>query len=84
MTDGKEAQTGACHADIHACAAGPVDDDGLPRLIYIVLHAEVGRHPVDQHAVVGRHLWELLKGTEKKEACEPGLGGKTNVSLLCT
>lgn len=27
---------------------------------------------MDQHAVVGRHLWELLKGAEKKEACEPG------------
>lgn len=32
-----------------------------------MLHAEVGRHPVDQHAVVGRHLRELLKGTEEEE-----------------
>lgn len=57
---------------VHACAAGPVDDDRLSRLIYIVLHAEVGRHPVDQHAVVGRHLWELFKGTEKEKCVKPG------------
>lgn len=58
---------GAFYAYVHARAARPVDDDRLPRLIYIVLHAEVGRHPVDQHAVVGRHLRELLKGTEEEK-----------------
>lgn len=50
---------------LHACAAGPVDDDRLSRLVYIVLHAKVGRYPVDQHTVVGRHVRELLKGTER-------------------
>lgn len=52
------------YACLHACAAGPVDDDRLACMVYIVFHAEVGRHPMDQHAVVGRHLRELLKGTE--------------------
>lgn len=52
---------------LHASAAGPVDDDRLARLVYIVLHAKVGRHPMDQHAVVGRHVSELLKRTEKRE-----------------
>lgn len=47
----------------YARAAGPVDDDRLACLIYIVLHAKVGRHPMDQHTVVGRHMRELLKGT---------------------
>lgn len=47
----------------YACAAGPVDDDRLACLVYIVLHAKVGCHPMDQHTVVGRHVRELLKGT---------------------
>lgn len=38
---------------LHACAAGPVDDDGPARVVDVVLHAKVGRHPMDQHAVVG-------------------------------
>lgn len=50
---------------LHARAAGPVDDDRLACLVYIVLHAKVGRHPMDQHTVVGRHMRELLKGTER-------------------
>lgn len=50
---------------LHACAARPVDDDRFARLVYIVLHAKIGRHPMDQHTVVGRHLRELLKGTER-------------------
>lgn len=52
---------------LHACAAGPVDDDSLACLVYIVLHAKVGRYPMDQHTVVGRHVRELLKGTEMWE-----------------
>lgn len=55
---------------IHACAAGPVDDDRLACLVYVVLHAKVGRHPVDQHTVVRRHVGELLKGTERDGKCE--------------
>ena len=51
-------------AGLHASAAGPVDDDRFARLVYIVLHAKVGRHPMDQHTVVGRHVRKLLKGTE--------------------
>lgn len=54
---------------IHACAARPVDDDRLACLVYIVLHAKVGRHPVDQHTVVRRHVRELLKGTERDGEC---------------
>lgn len=38
---------------LHARAAGPVDDDGPARVVDVVLHAKVGRHPMDQHAVVG-------------------------------
>lgn len=56
-------------AYIHACAARPVDDDRLACLVYIVLHAKVGRHPVDQHTVVRRHVRELLKGTERDGKC---------------
>lgn len=56
------------YACLHACAAGPVDDDRLAGLIYIVLHAKVGRHPMDKHTVVGRHLRELFKGTERRKA----------------
>lgn len=33
-------------------------------MVYIVLHAKVGCHPVDQHSVVGRHVRELLEGAE--------------------
>lgn len=50
---------------LHACVAGPVDDDRLACLVYIVLHAKVGRHPMDKHSVVGRHVWELLKRAER-------------------
>lgn len=50
---------------LHACAAGPVDDDRPARLVHIMLHAKVGRYPMDQHTVVRRHLRELLKGTER-------------------
>lgn len=63
----------AWRACVHARAAGPVDDDGLSRLVHVVLHAEVGRHPVDQHAVVGRHLRELFKGTEEEEEEKKGV-----------
>lgn len=47
---------------LHACPARGVDDDRLACVVHIVLHAKVGRHPVDQHAVVRRHGSELLKG----------------------
>lgn len=57
---------------LHARAAGPVDDDRPARLVYIMLHAEVGRHPMDQHTVVRRHLRELLKGAERGEGARMG------------
>ena len=44
----------------HACVSRFVDDDGLAGLVYVVIHAKVGRHAVQQHAVVRRHLGELL------------------------
>ncbi len=50
---------------LHARVAGPVDDHRLACLVYIVLHAKVGRHPMDQHTVVGRHVREFLKGAER-------------------
>lgn len=73
--DRRERRTGSC-AHVHARAAGPVDDDRLSRLIHVVLHAEVGRHPVDQHAVVGGHLRELFEGAEEEKRVNPGTPAK--------
>lgn len=72
MLKGKNshAHTQSYYAHLHACAAGPVDDDRLACLVYIVFHAKVGRHPMDQHTVVGRHVRELLKGTERDRSRE--------------
>lgn len=36
------------------------DDDTLTRLIDVVLHAEVSRHPVDEHTIVRRHVRKLV------------------------
>lgn len=44
----------------HSCVARFVDDDRFPRLVHIVVHAKVGCHAVQQHAMIGGHLRELL------------------------
>ena len=44
-----------------------VHDDALSRLLNVVIHAEVGCAPVDQHTVVARHRGKLVvRLTEKK------------------
>lgn len=57
-------------ASLHPGAAGPVDDDRLARLVYVVIHAKVGRHSMDHHTMVGRHVRELLEGTEVREGLQ--------------
>lgn len=44
----------------HSCVARFVDDDRLPRLIHVVVHAKVGCYTMQQHAMIGSHLRELL------------------------
>lgn len=44
----------------HACVASLVDDDSLSCLIYIVVHAKVGSHTVQQHTVIRSHLRKFL------------------------
>lgn len=44
----------------HPRVARFVDDDRLPRLVHVVVHAKVGCHAMQQHAVVGGHLREFL------------------------
>lgn len=43
----------------HSGIAGFVDNDGLPRLVDVVVEAEVGRHSVQQHPVVRGHRGKL-------------------------
>lgn len=46
---------------LHACVTRLVDNDRLPGLVNVMVHAEVGSYPVQQHPVVRGHLRELLK-----------------------
>lgn len=44
----------------HARVARFVDDDSLARLINVMVHAKVGSHAVQQHAMIRSHLRKLL------------------------
>lgn len=37
---------------LHSCVTGLVDNDRLPGLVNIMVHAEVGSYPVQQHPMV--------------------------------
>lgn len=53
-------------APLHSCVTGLVDDDRLPGLVDVMVHAKVGGYPVQQHPVVRGHLRELLKLVAEK------------------
>lgn len=46
---------------LHSCVTGLVDNDCLPSLVHIMVHAKVGSYPVQQHPMVRGHLRELLE-----------------------
>lgn len=37
---------------LHSCVTGLVDNDRLPGLVNVMVHAEVGSYPVQQHPMV--------------------------------
>lgn len=37
---------------LHSCVTGLVDNDCLPSLVNVMVHAEVGSYPVQQHPMV--------------------------------
>ena len=51
---------------LHSCVTGLVDNDCLPSLVNIMVHAKVGSYPVQQHPMVRGHLRELLKLVAEK------------------
>lgn len=62
----------------HACVACFVDDDSLACLINIVVHAEVGSHTVEQHAVIRSHLRKLFILVAKRKE----VVGRNVISIL--
>lgn len=46
---------------LHSCVTRLVDNNRLPSLVNVMVHAEVGSYPVQQHPMVRGHLRELLK-----------------------
>ena len=55
----------------HPRIDGFVDDDRFASRVHVVVQAEIGRHPVQQHPVVRCHRGELplLRPERKKQTC---------------